>query len=190
MSLIKDIAFSETRFLLWAVGDDEGAVTDADLKSAARFSSPERRRMHLAWRAALRTIMPDAEIYYDENGAPRVDGFCIGVSHTGAPHTTRGLAAVVISPNEPCAVDVERADRNLSHVRPRVLSPEEETLLDASRDDFAVAAWCAKEVLYKLRGGHLRDLKITDSDLAHGTITAADIPMRVLRVGEYIVVGV
>jgi phosphopantetheinyl transferase len=70
-------------------------------------------------------------------------------------------------------------------------------LPDAARADFAVAAWCAKEVLYKLAGRRgldlLRDLEITASRLEHGSIAGRieqgpEIGMRVMQIEEYIVV--
>ncbi len=197
--------------LLWHIDESEEVlerlVTAEDRESAARLGSTGRRREHLAWRAALRTVLPDAVIKYNSLGAPIIDDVsypqCLSSEahgHSGSSdrHTgnknihisvshTRGLAAVRIS-ERPCGVDVELAERDMSALRARFVSAEEEKLADASRDDFAASVWCAKEVMYKMSGRRgldfLQDLKIEDSDLANDTIAG----MRMLRIGEWIIV--
>lgn len=183
--------------LLWATGESEeelcALVREEDRLSAARFSSPHRRIEHLAWRAALRVALPDAEVGYTETGAPFLsgdEGLHISVAHTG------GLAAVILS-ERPCAVDVERETREFGAARARFISAAESELPDAVRPDFPVAVWCAKETMYKLvrTAGldFLRDLAITSSDLARGKIcgrigSGARIEMKVLRVDGYLII--
>jgi 4'-phosphopantetheinyl transferase EntD len=176
---------SENDFLLlWRIDESveelERLVTAADRESASRYAG-ERRRQHLAWRAALRTVLPGAEVRYGDTGAPEVEGVYISVSHT------RGLAAVRIS-DRPCGVDAERADRDMSAVRGRVVSGEEELLADAGREEFAVSVWCAKEVMYKMSGRRgldfLRDLKVGSCDLARGTVAG----LHMIKIYPWIVV--
>lgn len=179
------IIYNENGLLLWRIDESEreleALVTEKDRKSAARMGSAERRRGHLAWRAALRTALPDAEVRYDNNGAPHIDGAFVSASHT------QGLAAVRIAA-VPCGVDVERADRNLSAVRARFVSENEEQLADAGRDDFAVSVWCAKEVMYKMAGRResdfLRDLIIEEICLEKGTIAG----MTVKKINGWVIV--
>ncbi len=179
------LIYDEGGLLLWQITENEheleAMVSAEDVASAARFGSGERRCQHLAWRASLRTVLPGAVVGYDSVGAPQVEGRHIGVAHT------HGMAAVAIS-SRPCAVDVESVDRTVGKVRARYISPQEEALADAARDDFGIAMWCAKEVMYKLAGRReidmLRDLQVTESDLANGTIAG----MRMLRVEGYLVV--
>jgi phosphopantetheinyl transferase len=178
------LIYNEEGLLLWRIDESadelERLVSAADRESAARYRC-ERRREHLAWRAALRTVLPDGEVRYDDLGAPHIEGWHLSVSHT------RGLAAVRVS-QEPCGVDVESAERDLSAVRSRFVSPQEEMLADAGRADFAVSVWCAKEVMYKMSGRRgldfLYDLRVGSSDLARGRIGK----MRVIRIYCWIVV--
>lgn len=159
--------------LLWSITESETElrklVTEGDRASADRFTSPSRRLEHLAWRAALRCVIPDAEVSYGETGAPSLGGSPL---HLGVAHT-RGCAAVMLSAAL-CAVDIERSDRNFANTLTRFVSPAESSLQDAARPDFPAAVWCAKEAMYKFAGRReldfLRDLALTSSDLAHGTM--------------------
>ncbi len=190
MPLIALEESTDIQIRLWRITESEAEleamVTESDRESAARFGSVDRRRTHLAWRAALRSMRLDAEVIYDQVGAPFLNsGERLGVSHTWGGCNGEGLAAVVISGS----VDVERADREITAaMRRRILGVDEERLEDSARDDFAITAWCAKEVYYKLRGGLLHDIRIGHSDLANGTIVCGKVEMMVERVEDWIVV--
>lgn len=181
--------------LLWSADEGEERlrmlVTEDDRASVADFASPTRRIERLAWRAALRTVIPDGDIAYTENGAP----FIVGSSrHIGVAHT-RGLAAVIVSEGK-CAIDVECTGRDFARSRARFISPEEDALLDAVHIDFTAAVWCAKETMYKYsdrRGfDFLSDLRITDCNLSHGTmqgqIEQEEVNLCVHREGKYLIV--
>ena len=183
--------------LLWLIEEDEERlrtlVNEDDREAADRFSAPRRRKEHLAWRAALRTVLPDVKIEYSDAGAPMVPEaetpLYIGVAHTS------GLAAVVVS-GAPCAVDAEREGRDFSRTAPRFISPEEQSLDDAGRADFPAAVWCAKEAMYKYSGRReldfLRDLTISGSDVAdgkmEGRILGEPVRLDVERSGEYLII--
>lgn len=127
-------------------------ITDAEWREAAPFA-PQRRQEYLAWRAVVRRELGAVGIGYDAVGAPRIEGcqgICIGVSH-GA-----GRVAVVLS-DRPCAVDIERLNRPFDRLLPRYLTAAEQCLSTDPR--FPAAAWCAKEVLYKLAGERGLDLR-------------------------------
>lgn len=134
------------------------ATTETERRAVALFPA-ERRREYLTWRAMLRREIGPAEIVYNAVGAPVVvdrDELCIGVSH-GA-----GRVALCIS-DAPCAVDIERLDRNFDRISSRYLTPDERAL--STDPHFAAVVWCAKETLYKLSGEQgldlLSDLRIT-----------------------------
>ena len=192
--ILKENTGSAT-LLLWSADESEERlrtlVTEGDRMSADRFASPARRIEHLAWRAALRTVVPDGEISYTGTGAPMIAGSPL---HIGVAHT-RGMAAVIVSPQS-CAVDVESVTRDFSRSVTRFISPQEALLPDSARTDFAAAVWCAKEAMYKYSGRRgldfLRDLRITGCDLAHsviqGRIETQDVDLRVLCEGNYLIV--
>lgn len=196
MPLISKYDAGGATLLLWRASETEEElrlrVSPDDCASADRFRSPKRRREHLAWRAALRTELPAGKVMYNETCAPFVYGtdMHIGVTHTG------DCAAVLLSA-EPCSLDMERTDRDFSVSAARFISEGESQLPDALRPDFPATMWCAKEALYKYSGmrelDFLKDLEITASDLARGTMTgrlcnARSLPIHVLNTGEYIIV--
>lgn len=115
--------------------------------------APRRRREFRAWRALVRRELGrDAELAYDEVGAPVVKNrrVRIGVSHS------KDRVAVVIS-EERCAVDIESLARNFDRVRAHYLTDDEAGLESDPR--FGAAAWSAKETLYKFGGLTGLDLK-------------------------------
>lgn len=181
--------------LLWRIDETPeqlyAQAAPADRLSCVRFTDEARRCEHLAWRAALRTVLPGAEVEYDGNGAPRIVGGNVFVS---ASHT-RGIAAVLLS-DKKCAVDIEDTGRELSGVSRRYLSEHEALLPESHRDGFNTAVWGAKEALYKYSGRRgldfRKDIAITTTDLdgglMRGCITQADeTDIRLLHWESYLV---
>lgn len=191
-----------TTVMFWAITESEeqlrSLVSAQDIASAGRFGSPARRIEHLAWRAALRQIIGDAEVSYNDAGAPYIksddadaaniaDALCTGSGMPRMPDTsgglqniylsaahTRGMAAVMVS-YRPCAIDTESVVRNLERTSARFISPAERTLPVSSDPEFPVTVWCAKEALYKFSGRReldfLTDLQITAVDPVAGNMT-------------------
>ena len=123
---------------------------------------------NLAWREIVRRIAGrDAEIGYDEWGAPQIIGSSL---HIGVSHSCDHVAVIVSEC--PCTVDIESLSRNFGKVAARYLTTEERAL--SSHPDFLAAAWCAKEALYKYyrRGGLnlLSDIRIAAVDFGRGEI--------------------
>lgn len=170
--------------VLWKIDETEAELrmlcTPGECAYAAeRFSSESRRREWLAWHAALRQIVPEAEPFYLPDGAPAIgNALRIGVSHT------EGYAAVFVAKSA-CAVDIERKERDFLRAARRYLSPEEEALCAETAGALSPGlVWCAKETLYKLAGGKrtdlLRDIRIAGFDLCGPSIhsTVAGKPFR------------
>ena len=167
-------------------------VSDADIAAAAEFSSLSRRREYLTWRAMLYEALDRRVSIAYEDGAP------IGVGeniYIGVSHTT-DMAAVVISEN-PCAVDVERADRDVSRVASRFFTERERQLAADSASQ--VAVWCARECCYKYCRNKqldiLGDIGVTELDMAGGSVTAEVkdglvLKMRIEQTADHIVVSV
>ncbi len=142
--------------LLWEIAEREEELADLvspeDVAETAGFGSRERRRQRLAWRAALRSVLPQARIGYEPGGGPVLlpsgkvsQG---GVGYIGVSHTD-GIAAVIYDPESPCAVDVERLDRRFGRIASRYLSEKERELAAPGDGLFEAVCWCAKETLYK-----------------------------------------
>lgn len=153
--------------LLWRIDESEEEllrlVMASDAASAGRFANPARRAEHLAWRAALRCVVPDGEVEYDEVGAPRLagDGRFIGVSHS------KGYAAVLVADCR-CAVDIEVLGRDFSRSASRFISEQERGFAAAAGERFEALVWCAKECAYKYSGRKeldlLKDIRIVGVD--------------------------
>lgn len=166
-------------------------VGEAERSYVADFSSERRRREALMWRYIIhRELGADAQIAYNENGAPRVLNRKeqISVSHSA------DFVAVVIS-DERCAVDIERLDRNFDRVAERYIRPEESALSQDER--LAAVLWCAKEALYKYsdEGGldFIRDIKVLSVDFDSGLLVGQirdnlPVEMRVMFHSDNLVV--
>ena len=181
--------------VLWQITEDEPAlrrnVAPEDIAEAQKIKHPGRRIERLAWRAAIRTIVPEITIAYTDTGRPFALSVNKQTSHNGtgnraepstphisASHTT-GYAATIVAQG-PCAVDIERRNRSTAHVVSKYIHSEEQKLEAAIHPDFPILVWCAKETLYKLAAepgiDFVQDLRIREIHLApegdHGTITA------------------
>lgn len=123
------------------------AVTEQEWTESARFGSLQRRCEWLSWRALLhRELGEGVEVRYTEQGAPHLVGLPY---HLSVSHSKRYVALALS--DGPCAVDMERLDRNFARITPKYLTSEEQLL---GRDQrFLAAAWCAKEAIYKYAGG-------------------------------------
>ncbi len=144
-------------------------TTEQDRREAAAFASARRRAELLTWRAMVRrAIGREVSIGYNPIGAPILHDSPLRIS---VSHCTDRVAVCICE--NPCGVDIERADRNFLRALPRYLSDEEQGLCADPR--WPGVAWCAKETLYKYAGEQgldlLEDLHLLSVDLATGTLT-------------------
>ena len=167
----------------WPEGEAAAWATAEERAAAAAFGSERRRREYLTWRALVRRELGrDVRIAYDAVGAPVLENRpeYLSVSHCD------GRVAVCLSLRR-CAVAIEPVPRNFGRVLSRYMTPEEQALADDPL--LPAAVWCAKETLYKYAGRReldlLRDLRITEADLAAGCLAGriaggAPVAMRLL----------
>lgn len=167
----------------WPEGEAAAWATAEERAAAAAFGSERRRLEYLTWRALVRRELGrDVHIAYDAVGAPVLENRpeYLSVSHCD------GRVAVCLSLRR-CAVDIEPVTRNFGRVLSRYMTPEEQALADDPL--LPAAVWCAKETLYKYAGRReldlLRDLRITEADLAAGCLAGriaggAPVAMRLL----------
>lgn len=167
----------------WPEGEAAAWATAEERAAAAAFGSERRRREFLTWRALVRRELGrDVRIAYDAVGAPVLEN---RPEHLSVSHCD-GRVAVCLSLRR-CAVDIEPVTRNFGRVFSRYMTPEEQALADDPL--LPAAVWCAKETLYKYAGRReldlLRDLRITEADLAAGCLAGriaggAPVAMRLL----------
>lgn len=175
----------------WPEGEAAAWATAEERAAAAAFGSERRRREYLTWRALVRRELGrDVRIAYDAVGAPVLENRpeYLSVSHCD------GRVAVCLSLRR-CAVDIEPVTRNFGRVLSRYMTPEEQAL--AVDPLLPAAVWCAKETLYKYAGRReldlLRDLRITEADLAAGCLAGriaggAPVAMRLLCRDGYLAI--
>ena len=105
-------------------------------------------------------------ILHDADGAPRVEGHQISISHT------RGFLAILLSRSRRVGVDIEYRSDRIRRIASRFLRPDE----SASSTDDLLTCWCVKEAVYKLRSAsppRLRPMRVHLD-----TATADDLPGR------------
>ena len=155
-------------------------ITPEELTETEHFA-PARRREARAWRYIVRRELGrDADIRYNEVGAPYIANYPV---HISVSHS-KGRVAVAFS-NRKCAVDIEQLSRNFDRVKDHYLSPEEQRLLQRLPRALATA-WSAKETIYKYVGRAGLDLvkDIRLSVLPDGRLSAS------LPEGDELAVGV
>lgn len=81
------------------------------------------------------------DIQHDKDGAPRVDGFHVSISHT------RGFLVILLSERYRVGVDIEYRSDRIQRIASRFLRSDER----ADTIDEMLNCWCAKESLFKLR---------------------------------------
>lgn len=175
----------------WPEGEAAAWATAEERAAAAAFGSERRRREYLTWRALVRRELGrDVHIAYDAVGAPVLEN---RPEHLSVSHCD-GRVAVCLSLRR-CAVDIEPVTRNFGRVLSRYMTPEEQALADDPL--LPAAVWCAKETLYKYAGRReldlLRDLRITEADLAAGCLAGriaggAPVAMRLLCRDGYLAI--
>lgn len=116
-----------------------------------KYKSDGRKLEYLAIRALLHEMlksrgMSDAQIgkmggiTHNAAGKPLLNGFHISITHT------KGYAALIISPKQNVAVDIEYFDDRVERIAHKFLRKDEKA---QGLDDLLVH-WCAKETVYKL----------------------------------------
>ena len=167
----------------WPEGEAAAWATAGERAAAAAFGSERRRREYLTWRALVRRELGrDVHIAYDAVGAPVLEN---RPEHLSVSHCD-GRVAVCLSLRRR-AVVIQPVTRNFGRVLSCYMTPEEQALADDPL--LPAAVWCAKETLYKYAGRReldlLRDLRITEADLAAGCLAGriaggAMVAMRLL----------
>lgn len=101
-----------------------------------------RQREFLSVRALLSVMTGDDTlvIAHEPSGKPTLTGWHISISHT------KGFAALILSPSQPVAVDIEQRSDRVRRIASRFIRPDE----PACSIERMLTLWSAKETLYKL----------------------------------------
>lgn len=124
------------------------------------------------------------DIQHENDGAPRVEGYHISISHT------RGFLAILLSERYRVGVDIEYRSDRIQRIAPRFLRYDE----PADTIGEMLICWCAKEALFKLRSSsHLtyEQMRVrTSSFLVDDLLQGDTMPFSQEITAEYTLVWV
>ena len=145
-----EITESEQQLIELLTG--EGDEWKEEIEEISLSSSPAHRVERLAVIALVQSLFDEpVHIGHHENGSPYIEN---NSTHISISHT-KGLAAVIIAPQQEVGIDVESIERDFSAVQKKALgSREVEELSDdgQQRNTQLALYWCAKEAIYKRMG--------------------------------------
>ncbi len=122
-------------------------ATDDDLYAITDVKSETRRAEILATRSLIRSSFGESvSLAHNSDGSPRPVGSClyISISHC------RGMVTIAAHPTMNPGIDIERWRNTLLKVKSKYLSTEE--MEHFRSPDELLAAWTAKEAVYKAAG--------------------------------------
>ncbi|MGL5785875.1 MAG: 4'-phosphopantetheinyl transferase family protein [Bacteroidales bacterium] len=175
MPLIRTCKTNEYQWGIWKIEESEEELisllsfSKETIDQALSYATPVRRKEFLAVRSLLYKLKGELpEISYNEFGKPFLkDESYISISHTKATY-----AAVILSSNERCGIDIEMKHDRVRKVASRFISPEEQLFLSADQAvelEQLLIIWSAKETLFK-------SIDAPEIDFLKQMLTSAFIP--------------
>ena len=167
---------STTQLALWKIEEDEDFFTKK-ISLQQVIHHPHKRLQHLAGRYLLSVLTPHfpyEDLQVNERGKPYLstNQYQFSISHCG------DYAAVIISSESRCGIDVELFSDKTKKVKNKFLSEAEQACinsLEATHQSLFLhhqlytLCWCAKEAVYKWWGRGKIDFKqnivITNIDM-------------------------
>ena len=163
MALLSVVKVSDkVNLALWRIEETVGEFYDRypflamyrDMLSE-RYTSDTRKLEFLAVHALLREVMGhDMEVSHLPSGKPVITDGQISISHT------KGYAAIILSPINRVAIDIEYVSERVNRVASRFMD-EDEMVDDLAR---RLVIWSAKETAYKFYSEDnlpLSDMKVS-----------------------------
>ncbi len=127
-----------------------------EVKKAAEFKNPKRRKEWLSARVLLKELTGSySVISYDQYGKPLLDDkkYQISVSHSN------NYLCLILSKEKEVGVDIEFVSDKIARIALKFLHDEEMEQIDKNSILELYLHWCAKETLYKLHGKGDLDFK-------------------------------
>ena len=141
MSLHDIIKKNEYTVAIWKDTESVKELINLNTQlSTKHINSTKRKKEYLSVRLLLQSILPNAQISYNQYGGPELDNKNISISHS------KGLSAIIIS-DKKVGIDIEKisnqtlrlSNKFILNGRHEPLTKEKTTLI-----------WCCKEAIYKL----------------------------------------
>ena len=173
---------STTQLALWKIDEKEDFFTKK-INLQQIIHHPHKRLQHLAGRYLLSVLIPHFpydDLLINERGKPYLSSnqYQFSISHCG------DYAAIIISSENACGIDVELFSDKTKRVKNKFLSEEEQAYCNGFKatheslflhEQFYTLCWCAKEAVYKWWGRGKIDFKqnivITNIDMESEKIT-------------------
>ncbi|MDR1591594.1 MAG: 4'-phosphopantetheinyl transferase superfamily protein [Prevotellaceae bacterium] len=139
---------------MWQIEETVDALlqllhNDPDIEAQVnQFGSEKRKLEFLATRVMLAELLGEnKKISYHISGDPYFDdrSYYISIAHTGC------YVTVLLHPERPVGIDVERIGDKVGRIRHRFLSQNEmDAIFEANEKTHLTLLWAAKETLYKV----------------------------------------
>ena len=164
--LLKKEWAEHTRIAVWKIEEDESFfLQTVQLQSVIHH--PHKRLQHLAGRYLLSLLFagfPYHQLKLNEAGKPYLpsEQYLFSISHCG------DYAAVIISTEKQCGIDIEQYSAKTERVKYKYLSEDELAQIDALQKRYGyrhdahelyTLCWCAKEAVYKWWGNGKVDFR-------------------------------
>lgn len=155
MPVIRNYKTTEYEWAIWKIEESEEELisllsfSQETIDQALRFTSPVRRIEFLAVRALLYSLLNELPVIaYNEHGKPLLpNNLSISISHTKCKY-----AALLISHNTRCGIDIELKNDRVNKVVSRFISAPEAEFLSTNKTvrlEQLLIIWSAKETLFK-----------------------------------------
>lgn len=155
MPVIRNYKTEDYEWAIWKIEESEEELisllsfSTETIDQALSFTSPVRRKEYLAVRALLYTLLNELPvIVYNEHGKPYLqNNLSVSISHTKGKY-----AAVLISRNQRCGIDIELKNDRVRKVVSRFISASEAAFLSNEEPaclNQLLIIWSAKETLFK-----------------------------------------
>lgn len=118
-----------------------------EMEKLATIHHPGKKKEFVAVRTLRTHIFGKRPIYYDEIGAPHIEGDgYISISHAN------GVVGLASSKDFRIGLDLEPIREKVMRVKHKFLSPKELEQCDTDSVEEMIKVWSGKEALYKLAG--------------------------------------
>ena len=134
--LLEKIENKDYTIILWTIEESKDELLEIlnfnpdIIEQISAFNSEKRTLEYLAVRCALKEVLPNAIISYDNNGKPYLNNcnYNISISHTGH------FAAIIISQSHSTGIDIERITERVERVKHKFLSENELSNIDSKSE--------------------------------------------------------
>ena len=141
MPLAHKLKFNNCNISIWKTTESLDALKkESDISNISSFKSEKRKKEVLSKNLLLNEMVPDAELSYNNFGAPQINtSYNISISHS------KNLIAIGVSKHN-IGIDIEEISEKALSLSPRFIC--ERNLNNLTKEE-ATLLWSCKEAIYK-----------------------------------------